>query len=227
MIGVFDSGKGGLFAVREIRRLSGTADVCFLADTKNAPYGTKSREELIPLVSRDIERLTEKGASPILMACCTASTVYPYLSEKERALAIPIIEPTARAALGLSPKRIGVIATERTVRSRAFSRELFGLGFSGEVFELQTQALVSMVEGGASDGNITDGDREKISEALSPMMDFRPDVLILGCTHFSHIEREISALLCSVPTVSSAREGALEVLRRAPHLFGEGRTVYL
>lgn len=227
MIGVFDSGKGGLFTVREIRRLSETADVCFLADTENAPYGTKSREELIPLVSRDIERLRERGASPILMACCTASTVYPYLSERERESAIPIIDPTARAALGLSPKRIGVIATERTVRTRAFSRELFGLGFSGEVFEVQTQALVSIVEGGARDGNITEGERDAISDMLSPMRDFRPDALILGCTHFSHIEREISALLFSVPTVSSAREGALEVLRRAPQLCGKGRTVYL
>ena len=70
MIGVFDSGVGGLTAVREIRLIDKYADVAFYPDRKNAPYGTKSAEELIPLVERDIRLLLDRGADAVLMACC-------------------------------------------------------------------------------------------------------------------------------------------------------------
>ena len=81
MIGVFDSGDGGLLAVEKIRERSPECDLIFLADRENAPYGTKSRTEIIRITKRNIKRLKELGASRILIACCTASSVYGELSE--------------------------------------------------------------------------------------------------------------------------------------------------
>ena len=125
MIGVFDSGAGGRFALAELRRLSPDADIVFLADEKNAPYGTKGKAELKRLVSADIEALISVGCEKILMACCTASTVWDSLSEKEREISVPIIEPTVLEALRISKnKRIGILSTEATRKSEAFACEI-------------------------------------------------------------------------------------------------------
>ena len=122
MIGIFDSGDGGLAAAREVRRLFQKEDIVLLADRKNAPYGTKTEEELISLVKEDIRRLSEMGCEKILVACCTASTVFPLLSEGEQQICLPIIHPTAEAVCGSA--HTAVIATERTVNSHAFSSEI-------------------------------------------------------------------------------------------------------
>ena len=86
MIGIFDSGVGGLNAFYEVRRGLPYADIAYLADRANAPYGTKPKDELISLVKNDIKRLRELGCRLILIACCTASTVYPELSDDEKIL---------------------------------------------------------------------------------------------------------------------------------------------
>ena len=125
MIGVCDSGEGGVVAVEELRAISPTVDVCFFADRKNAPYGTKSPDELLSLLRADINRVRDAGADEVLIACCTASTVYCRLTEEERRGVYPIIAPTAKAALEKTKNGcIGVLATEATVLSHAFAREI-------------------------------------------------------------------------------------------------------
>ena len=123
MIGIFDSGAGGEYTLSALRALAPHADVCLLADRENAPYGTKDEATLVWLVRRNIRRLKDAGCDEILIGCCTASTVYSQLPQNERVSVYPIIEPTVRAALCGGP-RIGVIATEATVRSRAFASEI-------------------------------------------------------------------------------------------------------
>ena len=227
MIGVFDSGRGGLNALREIRRLAPMADVCFYADRKNAPYGTKSKGELVELVLRDAALLSSNGATRILMACCTASTVYSLLPKQIRRICVPIIAPTARRAAGLTQNgRIGVIATEATVRSGAFTAELSRYRSVKEVFELPLQSLVSLIEGGANDSNASSTVRMEINRLLHPLYNKEIDTLILGCTHFPELEGEISRCFSGIKTVSSAREGAIEILKNiSPD--GSGRTVYI
>jgi len=227
MIGVFDSGAGGLTAISEIRRLAPMADVCFFADRKNAPYGTKGRNELIRLVKADIERLRLFGAERILMACCTASTVHRYLPAETRAIAEPIILPTAREAARVTADgRIGVIATEATVASGAFSKALSRFANVKEIFELPLQALVSLVERGARDNRVTKKEKNELRKMLLPIKESGVDTLILGCTHFPHLEAEIGDCLPGVKLVSSSREGAIEVLKTtSPH--GTGKTYYI
>ena len=226
MIGIFDSGAGGFTAISELRRLVPSADICFFADRKNAPYGTKSKNELIKLVESDILKLYRIGADKILMACCTASTVYESLTSKMKRLAIPIIEPTAREAARITTYgKIGVIATEATASSGAFSKALAKFPSVKEVYELPLQRLVALVEDGAVDGNLKSRERDELSRLLAPMKN-KIDTLILGCTHFPHLEREISGCLPGVRLVSSSREGAREISKITKNT-GKGKTFFL
>ena len=226
MIGVFDSGAGGLTAVKELRRLMPTADIAFFPDRKNAPYGKKTTNELIPLVGRDIEILISHGADVVLMACCTASTVYPFLEEGLRRVAIPIIEPTAKAAAADTKNgRVAVIATETTVHSGAFKKSLIALG-TPNILEIPASDLVTAVERGERDGHLTETGEALLDRYLKEVISYGADTLILGCTHFPHLEGEIRKRLPRVKIISSSREGAKETLKSL-RTQGSGRTVYI
>ena len=176
MLGVFDSGVGGLTAVSVLRKLLKNEDIIFLADRENAPYGTKSAEELTRLVRLDIERLTDFGANKILMACCTASTVYDRLSDKEKAICYPIIEPTAKAAAKASKNGIiAVLATEATVRSEAFKKALLRYEKIHTVNEFSAGELVTLVEKGARDGSLTKDQLTAVERSLGPILDTDDD----------------------------------------------------
>ena len=227
MIGVFDSGVGGLTAIAEIRRLAPGADICFFADRANAPYGTKSKEELIRLVKADIKLLRSCRADKILMACCSASTVYPDLPKRMQAVAVPIIEPAAKAAARATKNgRIGVIATDATVASGAFRRSLEGYKSVKSVFELAAQELVALIEGGVNDSTVTQNARRTLCRILSPLYEENIDTLILGCTHFPHLEGEIGRCFPSVKLINPSREGAKKILENLS-VNGTGRTLYL
>ncbi len=220
MIGVFDSGEGGRFALRELRRLCDDIDIAFLADKENAPYGVKSEGELIHLVQNGIKRLRSVGADKILIACCTASTVWDRLGEEYRRDTLPIIAPVARRALSVSRGgRIGVISTEATRRSGAFQRLIPG------AICHSAPELVTLAESGACDGNLTESQRYTIKKAVEPFAECGVDTLILGCTHFAYFEGEIEKTL-GVPTVNSARVAALEMAMWVDN-EGGGKTLWL
>ncbi len=225
MIGVFDSGVGGICAFREIRRLLPREDIVYLADRKNSPYGTKTKDEIIALTKADIKRLRTVGATKILIACCTASTVYDSLDDGEREISLPIIRPAAEKAVK-GARKIAVIATERTVLSGAFKKELSRLG-NLPVGEFACQKLVALVESGCRDGRLTDECEKEIDRVAELVRGFGADTLILGCTHFSHLENELSRR-CNVRTVSPAREGAIALVKRIENFRKEnGRSIYM
>lgn len=220
MIGVCDSGEGGRVAVEELRSVTPTADVCFFADRENAPYGTKTPGELLALLRADIRRVRDAGADEVLIACCTASTVYDRLTAGEQQGVYPIITPTARAALKKTGNgRIGVLATEATVSSHAFARELCRIEPSARVIEIAAQRFVEYVEGGKVDYGDVKATIEKLKRE-------NIDTLILGCTHFPRLSGIISEYAGSITIISSAREGALEIAKYA-RLAGSGATIYL
>lgn len=225
MIGVFDSGAGGLFSLAELRRLSPNADIAFFADTKNAPYGSKGRDELISLVVADIDRLFGFGCEKILMACCTASSVYGLLPDRCKRVSVPIIEPTSREALRLSKnKKIGIISTEATKKSRAFVEEILKQDPSAEIISAKAPELVSLAEGGERDGSLSRRGIETIEKCVSIFHGTDIDTLILGCTHFAYFENKIKEIL-NVSVVNSARVGAAVM---KDHVNGgNGRVYYL
>lgn len=225
MIGIFDSGVGGMCALRQVRGMLPRADILYLADRKNSPYGTKGAQEILRLTKNNIKRLRDMGAEAILIACCTASSLYPYLSPEERAISTPIIEAGAMRAVEVG-SRITVIATEHTARSRAFSREI-ARHCDAHVSELAEQELVSLVEGGCRDGAVGPREREYLFGLRDRILSTGADTLILGCTHFSHLYGEISAMLPGIKIISPAKEGAIQIVKKISRRpTGCGRTVY-
>jgi len=227
MTGVFDSGSGGLNALRELRRLKPYEDIVFLADRENAPYGTKTDKELTELTARGIKRLRDYGADRVLIACCTASTVYGRLPTEARDISYPIIEPIAKEAARLTENgKIGVLATKHTVSSHAFRDALSGF----EVIEVEAQKLVGAVERGERDGRASGETLDYLDGALSPMYDYGIDTLILGCTHFPSLEGEIRKKLKKngiYKTVNSAKIGAMSIAKSLGGKIERGLTVFL
>lgn len=226
MVGIFDSGAGGEETLSEFRKMRPDADVCFFADRENAPYGTKSRAELDYLVERGLGKIKDFGASRILIACCTASTVFDGLPSELRKISIPIIDKTAQAAILLSQgKRIGVISTEATYNSGAFVKALRGLCGCAYVLPAYSGELVSLAEAGYSDENLGSEHLDAIRRALVPLAGRDLDTVILGCTHFSRFEKTVEKIL-GVRTVNSARVGAMALALGRPCDIGNDRLTY-
>ena len=225
MIGIFDSGLGGLAVLNKLRQINKSVDITLLSDYKNAPYGTKTRERLISLVKDDIKILAERGAKKILIGCCTASSVYDRLSEKEKEIAVPIIVPTAMEALRQSRcGAIGVIGTKFTVNSHAFKNEILKLCPSARVFENEAQELVSLVESGRERAR---GTRLALRSILKPLSDTGIDCLILGCTHFEWLRAEIESMIPKISVVSSPIVGAFEIMREFENEKGCANTYFI
>lgn len=226
MIGIFDSGAGGLAALWELRKLSSNEDILFLADRENAPYGTKSEEEVLCLTERGVSKLLFSGARKVLIACCTASTVHEKLPLFLKERSVPVIEPTARlAAASTENGNIAVIATERTVKSNAFSNAIRRIKATVKVSEYPAQELVEIAEQVAA-GKIPDkSSRRKIESMINASLSGGADTLVLGCTHFSHLKKIIKDVTNSVKIIDSAKIGAEHIAKDAKR--GSGATVFL
>ena len=208
MLGLFDSGMGGLNTVRYLKLSGDDCNLIYLIDRNNAPYGIKSEKELVEITKNNIKTLTGMGAKRVLIACCTASTVHSLLPREERLASIPIIDAVAKEAKRRSSGgRIGVIATERTISSHAFRDALEGYF----VKELSLSRLVTLIDGGLSDHTATENDVKALEDMLSPILSENIDTLILGCTHFPALILTIGKILekySETEIVDSARVGA-------------------
>ena len=208
MVGLFDSGSGGLNTIRYIKEHAPDVDLVYLIDRKRAPYGIKTQEELTAITNENINTLCDMGAERVLIACCTASTVHPLINESAAQISIPIIPQIAKEAQNSTRSgRIGVIATSHTVNSHAFKRAITG----AQVYEYALPRLVTMIDRGLCDESVTDGDVYEIGEMLAPVLKENTDTLVLGCTHFPALIKTISKI--SAPygvraVIDSARIGA-------------------
>lgn len=194
-IGVFDSGLGGLTIVKAIQRLLPNESVTYFGDTAHLPYGDKS-PELIRVYCRNITRhLVGQGVKAIVIACNTASAVALDVVQEE-AGEIPVLDvisPAVRTALQHSPWRsIGVIGTKTTIGSGVYGRRIREQVMNAKVVEKATPLLVPLIEEGWADKNVS---REVIEAYLSDTGFRDIDTLILGCTHYPLIKREVSECL--------------------------------
>ncbi len=228
MIGIFDSGVGGLASYNEARRLLPGEDIIYLADSKNAPYGTKDRNTIIKLVKNNLRILKNRGAQKILIACCTASSIHSSLTKEEREISVPIILPAAHEALSAG-HRIVTVSTDYTAASHAFRDEITELCRRATVTEIPAQILVGLVECGARDGGLLPREAEIIDNICEKVRSHSPDALILGCTHFSHLAGEFESRLPGTKIVNAAVIGA-RVLAESIKLSkssGNGKTIYI
>ncbi len=182
MLGVFDSGRGGLSALSQLRSILPDADITYLADTPHLPYGNKSAEELIPLIEHAILHLYDHGCERVLIACVTASSLYSRLSATAQRIAYPIIPAVAQTAVRTSRGRIGIVATARTIREGMLCRALLDTGLSPVSISVG-EGLVELVEAGRTDEHDAEA-LVTVWRTLAPHLAARIDTLVLGCTHY-------------------------------------------
>ncbi|HYX22735.1 MAG TPA: glutamate racemase [Thermoanaerobaculia bacterium] len=180
-IGVFDSGVGGLTVVSALRRLLPGESILYLGDTARLPYGSKSPDTVKGYTRRNIEFLTGRGVKAVVIACNTASALALPSLEMHEVPTWGVIEPGARQAARLSRGRVGVIATEATVRSDAYPRALRALRPDLEIVSRACPLFVPLVEEGWHDDPVTE---EVARRYLAPLLEAGVDTLVLGCTHY-------------------------------------------
>jgi glutamate racemase len=183
-IGVFDSGIGGLSVVAELGRLLPGEDVVYFGDTARVPYGVKSPETIRRFSKEIVSFLLRFSPKLVVAACNTVSAVA--VEELSGQLTVPfvdVVDPGARSALEYSRRgRIGVVATEATVRSGAYTRAIKRVRPDTEVFAVAAPLLVPMVEEGRRwDSPLV---RAALEEYLAPLKERDVDVVVLGCTHY-------------------------------------------
>ncbi len=214
-IGVFDSGLGGLTAVRVLRRILPEEDLVYFGDTARVPYGGRSRETLVKFARQNLRFLRSFGPKAVLIACGTVSTTALDILQAENDLPIVgVVEPTCRKALAVTEtRRVGLIATQAAVRSRGYETALRRLDPGVEVLCHPCPLFVPLVE----NGRFHPGDvviETVAREYLAPMLDWGMDTLILGCTHYPLLE-DVIAHICGpgVTLISAGEESAFELKR--------------
>lgn len=188
-IGIFDSGVGGLTVLAEIRKKLPNENIVYLGDTKNFPYGSRSKEEIIEFAIHNVELLIEKQVKIIVIACGTAtSQAIDALKEKFDIPIIGIIEPTVQYIEKQNYENIGVIATEGTIRSGAWEQKLREKMPNIKVINKACPMLATIAEEGKAKS--LEG-RKVIKEYMKPFKEMRIDKMILGCTHYPIYEQII------------------------------------
>ena len=214
-VGVFDSGVGGLTAVRELRNLLPSENIIYFGDTSRVPYGGRSEEILLKYARQDVHFLRSFDIKAILVACGTVSTTcLPKLQRENDLPILGVVEPACRRAVELTRnKRVGLIATAASVRSGAYETSVAGMDPSVEVVAKACPLFVPLVE----NGRIHRGDvviETVAREYLEPLKATGIDTLILGCTHYPLLTDIISDVMGpDVTLVSAGEESAFELKR--------------
>lgn len=189
MIGVFDSGVGGLSVLREMWRQLPDEDTFYFADTAHCPYGSRSAQEIRDLSVRIAHFLVQRGAKVIVVACNTASAAA--LHHLRERFSVPIVgmEPAVKpAAERTRAGKVGVIATEVTFQGELFARLLQRYANGVEVLTQACPGLVQQVEA----GKLEDAETDRLLRLyLQPMAEAGIDSLVLGCTHYPFLREAI------------------------------------
>lgn len=203
-IGVFDSGVGGLTVFRELVRALPNESLIYLGDSARLPYGTKSRDTIIRYAREATAFLLRRNVKALVIACNTATAAaLPTLQNELSVPVIGVIEPGARAAVVATRGRVGVIATEGTVRSGAYTAAIRRFDSSLAVIEVACPLFVSLAEEGWADTRVA---REVAEIYLTPLLDEGIDTLVLGCTHYPILRNTIEEVVGELVTIVDSAE---------------------
>lgn len=226
MVCVYDSGVGGLTALRALRRAAPECDVLYFGDTARVPYGVRDAATVSRYAREVLAYLAALSPSAVLVACGTVSTVFLPAAQGYRFPILGVAEPGIRAAAAAAPRgHIAVLGTEATVRSGYFAKRLRAEAPHARVTSLACPLFVALAEGGhtAPDDPIA---RVAVRTLLAPLLREEPDAILLGCTHFPWLSFHIARLF---PRAVLIDPGAEAVAELSPMLAGErgsGRTEY-
>lgn len=226
-IGVFDSGLGGLVIAKSIRAALPDHDMVYLGDTLHVPYGSRSEEAVMRYTRQSMEYLFRQDCQLIIMACNTASAVtlrnlqQNYLVEHypERRI-LGVVVPTLELAVEKGYKRIGLLATERIVRSAIYKTELEKMGNGVRLFQRSAPLLVPAIE-----LNAREWIGPLMKDYIRPLVEQDIECLILGCTHYTllrnAIRKEIGRKIDVISQDELIPGKLVDYLRRHPEIDGK------
>lgn len=210
-IGLFDSGIGGTSIWREIHQLLPNENTIYLADSKNAPYGEKSKEEIIHLSYKNTEFLLDQNCKIIVVACNTATT--NAVKELRAKYKVPFIgiEPAIKpAALHSKTQKIGILATKGTLNSELFSKNTEQFK-NIQIIEQIGFGLVELIENGKINSSEMN---ELLKKYLDPMIQSNIDYLVLGCSHYPYLIPQIKKLLPQNITIIDSGEAVAKQTKK-------------
>jgi len=210
-IGVFDSGIGGLTVAKSLFELLPNENIIYLGDTARLPYGSKSKETVILYSIECLKFLLSKNVKMIVVACNTASSVaVPFLQKITKVPVTGVITPGAKAAVNNSKnKKIGVIGTLGTVKSKSYNKQVHKFDEDFEIYSQPCSLFVQLAEDGWTDNKIA---ILTAQEYLKGLKKINIDSLILGCTHYPILKKTISKVMGkNVKLIDSGEETAKEV----------------
>lgn len=192
-IGIFDSGIGGTSIWKEVVKLLPNEQTIYLADSKNAPYGEKPKEEIIQLCIKNTELLLQRGCKLIIVACNTATTnAIDYLRTNYNVPFIGIEPAIKPAALKSKTEAIGILATKGTLTSELFEKTTNEYARNITTIEQDGEGLVPLIEEGKLGSTEI---KQLLENYLKPMLKFNIDHLVLGCTHYPYLIPQIRKIV--------------------------------
>jgi glutamate racemase len=225
VIGVYDSGLGGLTVLAALRAAGIGDEVVYFADQAHVPYGDRTDAELHALLTANLGWLEQHGADVVVMGCNTSCAVASRLGWPPVRFRLPIqdlIVNGARAFADTPFRRVAVVATAATVRSHAYARAIAAVAPQIDVVEIAAPALVPLVEAGESAGESARAAVRSVVAAFPPDV----DAIVYGCTHYPMLDAHFAAAAAGAVRIDPAREQARAVARLGlPH--GTGTTLYV
>lgn len=220
VIGIYDSGVGGLSIWRELRRRLKTRLIYF-GDTAHVPYGEKTAAQLESYFWNIIEFFQSRGCAGAVVACNTTSTlVLPRVQDKVDLPVLGIVEGALEATLAAGGGRVGILATRATVESGVYQRALQAARPDWQVYAQSAPRLVPLVE----QGQVGDAETERaVREYLLPLLERKIETLLLGCTHYPFLQPLLEKVVGSgVRIVDPAPFIALKAEKTWPGLARSG-----
>lgn len=212
-VGVFDSGLGGLTAVRVLRRMLPDENIIYFGDTGRMPYGGRPASQIVEIARQNLDFVASFGVKAVLAACGTISSNAADLLDENEIHAIGVLRPGVRELCALGRKRLGVIATATSIQSGAFEREIHKLAPEAQVTALACPRFVPMIESGHFAPDDKDV-RRVVAETLLPLNEAGVEALLLGCTHYGIISEAIQAYLGEDVALIGAADAAARELAR-------------
>ena len=226
-IGVFDSGLGGLTAVKELIKCLPNEDIVYFGDTGRVPYGTRSNETIIKYAAQDAAFLLTHNVKAIIAACGTVSSVAASLGESLPVKFTGVLEPTAEAcAKATKSDHVAVLGTSATINSHSYKKLLEKINPDIKVYEQSCPLFVPLVENGFTDKNDPIV-RSVVEHYVSRFKDTEVDTVILGCTHYPLLKAAIGECVGDkVKLIDSGFETALytKKLLEENHLLSDKDT---
>lgn len=221
-IGFFDSGVGGTSIWREVAHLLPNENTIYLADSKNAPYGQKSKEDIIEFSRKNTEFLLNRNAKIIVVACNTATTNAIRVLRDTYDVPFIGIEPAIKpAGLITKTKKVGILATKGTLNSELFEKTSGKLNPAIEIVEQVGEGLVDLIENGHLNSQEMD---LLLRSYLDPMMKENIDALVLGCTHYPYLIPQIRSIVGAHIKIIDSGEAVARQTKNILHQFDKLQT---